>query len=281
MNNDKLMKIILNPASDLRAYCRIIEQRIKLIDDFVQTELLSNSLNGLVKYFNILNAIRKDNEIPLTTTATIRNLIEQTTVLNNRYSNYYSQVNSIVNIINPSLLSFIHKNSNSNIESADVFKDVDLAYISFFDTIKDDYDKDAETEVNILKNLLETNNDLRTELSDFIKTNTGEVSTDVFEAFSQLLEKYISKLSAKTISLFFGILFLIYEILNPLYQVKLSNESEERIIMKIEKSANSVKSSISDKADKEIENFNAKDSIINDKLNSINKKLDRINGTEK
>ncbi|MCX6236790.1 MAG: hypothetical protein NTY07_04380 [Bacteroidia bacterium] len=276
MDNDKLMKLILGPSSNLGAYYKILEQQEKLRKIYSPAITMNNSIQQIVKYYEVFDKINKRIELPLTTSETIRKLIEHTNEISLKYTKYYNQLNSIVGILNPSLYGFIQKNSSSNFTQADTINDIDLTYINSFDAVKDNYDDSVQDELDTLKENFETNDDFKNEITTLLENGTKNISTDVYIAFSQLIERYVGKLTSPSIALFLNFIIITYTILIPLYQIKLGNETEQRIDLKIEKAEDLIINSVDNKVEKVIEKSDDQFKNANAKLDSINDKIDKL-----
>lgn len=244
MNNEEKMKLILSPSSNLVAFAKLIEQQERMAKIMAPALTMSSSIVNIARYYEDLNKTNKSFQYPFTISDTIENLVNQNSEITNRYSKYYNQLNDLVRILNPSLALFFKNNSSSSDKEHKSLNPIDIGVISSFNSVEDDYDETTQAELETVQVMFNSQLEFKEEVSQLINESTSEISTDIYLRFSQIIEKYVGVINAKTIGLFLNLILTTYFILIPLHQNYLSSESENSQIKRIENAEKGIKSEI-------------------------------------
>ncbi len=294
MDNEKLMKLILATSSNLVEYYKIIERQERLSKMISPAMIMNPSIQQIVKNYENISKLNRSFQLPLSTSDTIQKLMIQSSEIANRYSKYYDQLNRFVKILNPSLSSFISQNSKGSFTNFDSIKDFDLLYINSFDSVKDDYDESVQVELDTLKDNFETKSEFQSEVADLLNNGTREITTDIYLAFAQIIEKYVGVINSRAIALFLSFIILTYTVLMPMYKNQLSSETEERLYIKIEKieetdkhiidkldsidyKVDKIEENVKKAVDDKFEKSNDKIEEIKTKIDLLNEKVDKLN----
>lgn len=283
MDNDKLMKLILAPSSHLGAYYKMIEQQEKIAKSLSPVLTIGASLQNIVRNYENFNRINKSFKVPIGISNTIQLLGNQPSPLTHSFSKYHYQLNAIVNAINPAFSRFIIDNSISNFRNTKSLTDIDFSIVSSFESIKDDYDEVVQAELETIKNNFETQPEFKNSIENLLSYGEFDITTDIYQAIANLIEKFVGITNSKTIALFLNIIITTYCILMPFYQNYQSVKTEERFSIKINLSEEKINDSDKNSETKTLNKVDSLKSIIelneqkmNKKLDLINKKLDKL-----
>jgi hypothetical protein len=288
MYNDKMMKLILAPSHNLSAYFKIIEQQEKMAKMISPAMTYSDSIQRIINHHERLSKLTAKYQYPITITDTIQRLINQTERISTSYNKYFEQLNKITKILNPSLAAFTKTNTSLTFSSRGSVSQLDLGLINSFEPIQEDYDAETQNEIDKINDCFENNDDFKAEVIELVNESTTELTTDIYLALAQIIENYVGKINSRAIGLFLNFLITTYCILIPLYQIHLSNQSEERILYRIEKCEednqdenNKTKEELIGEIHffkKELELTESRlNEVINDKLNDSKELLSSLN----
>jgi hypothetical protein len=263
---------MFSTSGNLDAYVKILEQRRKLENTFLNTDTMNNAIRYLAsKQAEQRNIANRQLQIPLEISNTLQKLIEHSESLSAKYSRYHNQLNDLIQAVNPSLNSFFSKNSRDNIYNAGFINDVELQVI---DSIKEEYDEEAQQELNEITDVFEKSPEFRDDVKSFMDDSSKAISTDIFMAFSQMIEKYVGLKTSRGIGLFLNLIFVVYGVLIPLHECSESNAKEERQKILIENTKEDIEEEITDAKNETIEYIDATKDELKESNKEVLEKID-------
>ncbi len=210
-----------------------LQIQLRKISESSAQAMMNVSASWLITESSLQLALRENSALEklrsVTSMSEKMNQLTATGTLSRLFSEFRIQSQSVANIINPSVSSFINQSIRQSFENADFVSELETAYIDSFDLASEDYDETVQTEVREFTEALKANPTLK---ANFLKVvdgfKTKYLEDDFSAAVAEVVGQYLSPKARKIFVLFILAVYGFYFHLLPYIDEKKEAEQQEK-----------------------------------------------------